>query len=223
MVVLIPGVLEPAARQAVVRSLEGAAFVSGHVSAGEAASRVKHNLQLPRESEVAEAAGGVVVRALLANSAFARAALPHTVLTPQFNRYDAGMRYGAHLDNPLRTGLRAVRSDVSISVFLNDPEEYRGGDLVVRTEMGEQRFRGRAGDALVYPSSYPHEVTEIEGGTRWVAVTWAQSLVRDSRHRQILSNLSVAIDRLERALGRSSEIALLEESRDNLLRLWTET
>src|SRR5829696_8507357 len=155
-------------------------FVSGAATAAGSAAEVKHNLQLPVGSDAASTAGGRLLDRLRSNPIFEAAALPRRISPPRFSRYEAGMRYGDHLDGPLMGGDAALmRTDVAVTVFLSDPQSYDGGELVIDTDSGIQRCKGAAGDCVVYPASTFHRVESVTRGVRLAAFLWVQSLVRD--------------------------------------------
>lgn len=222
MLLRLPDLLDAKQLSALRAALADAEFVDGSLTADGDAARVKDNLQLVRGSAVAVRARDLVVGALVNHREFARAALPKVVLAPLFCRYDPGMRYGPHRDAPIVGERPKVRTDVSVTVFLNDPTEYDGGDLVLYGEEAPRRLRGEAGSAVVYPSGALHEVTPVTRGTRLVAVTWVQSLVRSAEQRRWLYELATATERLADGGAETAAIQQLRACRDALLRMWTE-
>ena len=202
--------------------LQEAEFRDGRETAGPTAARVKENLQLDSALQPAQAAGRVVVGALQRNRAFGMAVRPKAMLLPLFNRYEPGMQYGEHLDNPLMGGSRPIRTDVSVTVFLSDPTTYDGGELVLQTDSGVKRFRGNAGDAFAYPSNLFHQVTAVTRGVRIVAVTWAQSIIRDPAQRRILYDLGLIIERLQGESPSNPCLPLVQKSQMNLIRMWAD-
>jgi len=220
---LVASVLSADVRAALLDALRGAEFVDGRVSAQGAARAAKEALQLPRGSAVAESGGEAVERALLGSPEFFAAVQPLRMVRPQLMRYDVGMAYGPHHDAPVFQEWPRVRADVSVTVFLSDPEEYQGGDLVVETDEGRISCRGAAGSALVYPSGQRHYVEPVTRGTRYVAVTWVQSLVRSAEQRSILHRLARTTAGIERRGGAEEDLAALREVHSSLLRSWAET
>jgi PKHD-type hydroxylase len=150
------------------------------------------------------------------------AALPLHVATPFYARYTTGMAYGAHIDDPVMGEGDRYRSDVSITVFLNPPEAYDGGELVIATSFGEREVKLPAGHAVLYPSSSRHRVAEVTRGERLVAVTWVQSLVRDPARRELLHELNRARERLLRHSPDAPETAQVDSAYVNLVRMWSE-
>ncbi|MCF8003220.1 MAG: Fe2+-dependent dioxygenase, partial [Chromatiaceae bacterium] len=173
MLLTIPGLLNPAQVQKVQELLADAEFVDGKLSAGFAASRVKNNEEMRQEPERMKLLVRILMASLGHNERFRFGALPHRVADPIFARYRPGMTYGDHVDDPIMgsTGPR-FRSDVSMTLFLNAPDTYDGGDLVMRTPFGDRRVKLPAGDAVIYPSSSLHQVAEVTRGERLVALTW---------------------------------------------------
>jgi PKHD-type hydroxylase len=155
---------------------------------------------------------------------FVSAALPHTVFPPLFNRYEGGDRFGLHVDNAIRQrGEVRIRSDLSATLFLSEPDEYEGGELIVEEMYGEQRVKLPAGDMVLYPSKSLHRVTPVTSGARVSSFFWVQSLVRDDADRESLFRLDVAIQRVSADRG-PQDAAVLELTAvyHNLLRRWAE-
>ncbi|MFL7903892.1 Fe2+-dependent dioxygenase [Azospirillum argentinense] len=207
--------------------LEASPWVDGRVTAGSQAVLAKNNLQIPEESDTARELGVVILKALGRNPAFNSAALPLRVLPPMFNRYDLDMTYGNHVDNAIRaipgTGGMRMRADVSTTIFLSDPGEYDGGDLVVEDTYGTKGVKLPAGHAVVYPSSSLHRVTPVTRGSRWASFFFTQSLVKDDGMRAMLYDLDVAIIDLRRELGdQHPSVLALVNHYHNLLRRWAE-
>jgi PKHD-type hydroxylase len=222
MLLRLKQVLDLETVSSLVRSLESASFVDGRLASSNPVTTGKHNLQLPRGSALGDAAGDAIHRALLAHPLFARAVRPKALTRPQIARYQVGMHYARHLDGPVITDGQRVRTDVSLTVFLSDAAAYDGGELVLETEAGARRFRGDAGDVVIYPSTYVHEVTPVTRGTRLVAILWAQSMVRGAAERKILYDLAEATDGVAAADPDSLAVITLRQCHDNLLRMWTD-
>jgi PKHD-type hydroxylase len=223
MLLQIQNLLPAESLAALRKILDGAPFDDGRSTAGKAATKVKHNLQLSAGSEAGKRAGQLVLDVLARDHAFQSATYPRVILPPLFSRYEPGMAYGDHLDNPLMGPVPRVRTDVSLTVFLNDPEEYDGGELVIHSDFGTSVCKGRAGDAVAYPSTLLHRVEPVTRGFRLVAVTWIQSLVRDALRRRILFDLSTAATRLSKDLPGRDEGPLVAKCLANLVRMWAET
>lgn len=206
--------------------LEGTLWVDGRVTAGAQSALAKHNLQVPEDAPQARALGEVVLRALGRSAAFNSAAVPFRVFPPLFNRYDVGMKFGAHVDNAIRfiagPNIR-VRTDLSATLFLTDPADYDGGELVIEDTYGEQSVKFAAGDMVLYPASSLHRVEAITRGSRWASFFWIQSMVKDDRARGLLYQLDQSIIKTRAELGDTHEAVLgLTAVYHNLLRRWAE-
>jgi PKHD-type hydroxylase len=199
-------------------------FVPGAETAGGRARRVKNNEQVSQKADERKVLHEIVVAALLRNKDFNRAALPKRIRPPLISRYRQGMAYGQHVDNALM-GPKAARerSDVSITVFISDIDEYDGGELVIHGSFGAQEVKLPSGSVVVYPSHSLHEVAEVTRGERLVAVTWAQSYVRDERQREILASLAQIKDKMNVIAEDALETDLVHHTYANLLRMWAET
>jgi len=223
MLLRVPGVLK-ADELALVRALlAGAHFVDGRLSAGAAARRVKNNQELEPGAPDLERLNRVVMGSLVRHPAYRAGALPLHVASPLYARYRPGMTYGDHLDDPIM-GTEGVlyRSDVAVTVFLNAPEEYDGGELVIRTAAGEQAVKYAAGDAVLYPASTLHRVNPVTRGERLVALTWVQSLVRDAARRELLYGLNLAREKLLQSAPEADETAQVNAAYLNLIRMWSD-
>lgn len=202
--------------------LAKARFTSGRRTAGWHARQVKKNRQPASPAALADMAA-LVTRALERHEVFQAAVRPLRLSPILFNRYEPGMTYGAHVDDPVmqaRDGGR-LRSDVSLTIFLSDPKDYDGGALVIDDPSGERAFRLSAGDALIYPATTLHRVEPVSRGLRLAAVGWVQSLVADAARREILFDLDTARRMLFAAHGKSREFDLIAKSHANLIRLWS--
>jgi len=207
-------------------TLDAATWVDGNVTSGFQAAMAKNNQQLPQEGAAARAVGAIIVAALQANPLFVSAALPRTILSPMFNRYGEGMGFGHHIDNSIRrdpvTGA-TLRTDLSATLFLSDPDDYDGGELVVEDAFGSHIVKLPAGGLILYPASSLHHVTEVTRGVRTASFFWIQSLVRDDAKRGLLLDMDVAIQRLSGAVGTADPSVLsLTGTYHNLLRMWAE-
>lgn len=226
MLVEIKGVLTAEEVDSSRRVLEQAAWIDGKATAGEQAAKAKANLQIPEGSAAARDVGEIILRALGRNPTFSSAALPLRVLPPMFNRYDVGMKFDAHVDGAIRAvpgaGIR-MRADVSSTLFLTDPSEYDGGELVVEDTYGSHKVKLAAGDMVVYPATSLHSVTEITRGSRWSSFFWTQSMVRDDGCRTLLFELDKAIMDVRRSLPDDNRaVVALTSHYHNLLRRWAE-
>lgn len=224
MIVHVPNVLSKEQVAHFRAQVNAAAWVDGNVTSGHQARRAKNNMQLPEDGPEARALGEILVQALNRNALFFSAVLPHTIFPPLFNRYDAGMTFGLHVDNAVRRtsdGLR-IRTDVSATVFLSDPEDYDGGELTVEDTYGSHAIKLPAGDLIVYPADSLHAVTPITRGSRVASFFWVQSLVRDVRQRALLFDLDAAIMKLTSDVPDNPALVSLMATYHNLLRLWSE-
>ncbi|HIC2068367.1 TPA: Fe2+-dependent dioxygenase [Raoultella ornithinolytica] len=222
MLIEIPEVLT-VDELAEVRRLVGTAdLVDGRVTAGELAAQAKHNLQLPQDAPCAREAGEIILNALGRNALFHSVALPFRVLPPLFNRYDVGMKFGAHVDGAVRAvpgaGIR-MRADISSTLFLTDPEDYDGGELVIEHSYGTNAVKLPAGSMVVYPAGSLHRVNEITRGSRWGAFFWTQSMLKEDGLRALLYDLDMAIIEVRQQLGHDTHATLaLTGVYHNLLR-----
>jgi len=227
MLVQIPDVLTPEEVRYCRERLARSQWVDGRVTAGDLAAKSKHNLQIPVDSAEARELGELVLTALGRNPTYHSAALPLRVLPPMFNRYESAMAFGTHVDNAIRTvpgtgGMR-IRADVSSTLFLSDPDEYEGGELVIRDLYGSHTVKLPAGHLVVYPASSLHTVTPVTRGTRWASFFWAQSMVKDDGQRRMLYELDLAIIEIRKQLGDDKDAVLaLVNHYHNLLRRWAE-
>ena len=224
MLLHIPGVFTADEVAALRGRLDAADWVDGNVTSGHQSATAKVNRQLPEDSDEAREVGALVLQALNANPMFVSAALPHTIFPPLFNRYEGGEHFGVHVDNAIRQrGQTRIRSDLSCTLFLSDPGEYEGGELVVEEMYGPQSVKLPAGDLVLYPSKSLHRVTPVTKGARVASFFWLQSLVRDDADRETLFRLDVAIQRVSAEKGPKDQAVLeLTAVYHNLLRRWAE-
>jgi PKHD-type hydroxylase len=221
MLVEIDGLLQKAQLDKIEEVLAQAEFVDGKLTAGKAAQRVKNNQELKGEPRQMALLIRILTSAMANNATFRSAVLPYRMADPIFARYQPGMTYGDHVDDPLMglSGQR-FRSDVSMTIFLREPETYQGGELVVRTTFGEKRVKLKAGSAVIYPSSSLHQVAEVTEGERLVALAWIQSYVRDPARRELLFELDQAREHLIATAPGEETTGLVDKSYANLLRMW---
>lgn len=203
--------------------LDAAEWVDGAATAGFQSTRVKDNRQLPEGSEAARRLGATIVEALHGNVLFNAAALPAHVFPPLFNRYENGQAFGNHVDNAVRqvrdSGQR-LRTDISATLFLADPAEYDGGELVVDDTYGPHRVKLPAGHLVLYPATSLHRVMPVTRGARLASFFWIQSLVREDSQRTLLFDMDMAIVRLRKSLGDNESVVALTGVYHNLLRRW---
>jgi PKHD-type hydroxylase len=225
MLIRIPALLSPDQVAHFRQVLEGSAWIDGKATAGEQSAQAKYNLQVPEDAPQARELGQTILALLGRNETFVSAALPLRVFPPLFNRYDAGMTFRAHVDNAIRfaPGLVRVRTDVASTLFLSDPDEYDGGELVIQDTYGEQRVKFAAGDMVVYPATSLHRVDPVTRGSRWASFFWSQSMVRDDGQRRMLYDLDNAIRRVRGLLTDADEASVaLTGIYHNLLRRWAD-
>jgi PKHD-type hydroxylase len=219
----IANLLDKSAVASIRELLDGASFVDGRLTAGDAVREAKRNLQIADGERALDQWQQTIVDALLRQDGFALRALPMRVLPPMFNRYDAGMEYGSHVDNAVMGGgAEWVRADVSVTVFLSEPEEYEGGGLVIQTEQQGQPIKLAAGSAVVYGATAIHRVEPVTRGRRYAAVTWVQSFVRDEGRREMLMELTEVARWAAAVAPGSAEAMKVAKVRANLMRLWAE-
>jgi PKHD-type hydroxylase len=225
MMLHIPGVLTPEQVKTMRAHLAATDWIDGRASVGSQGAQVKRNRQLAEGSPLALELGQIVSAALMANPLFFSSVLPLRILPPFFNSYAGGEHYGAHVDGAIRTqrGGAALRTDVSCTVFLSDPEEYEGGELTVIDAYGTHEVKLPAGDAIVYPSTSIHEVLPVTSGERLASFLWVQSMVRDDWKRAMLYELDANIQALRAKHGDGPELVGLTGHYHNLLRQWAET
>ena len=206
--------------------LATADWTDGKVTAGTQSAQVKRNLQLPETTEYAEEARQIVLKALSRNALFFSAALPKKIYPPLFNQYREGMDFGAHIDNAVRThaisGMH-VRTDISCTLFIADPESYEGGELVIEDTYGHQMVKLAAGDMVLYPGTSLHHVRPVTSGARLACFFWVQSMIREDGQRTLLFDMDAAIATLRQQHGDSAAVIRLTGNYHNLIRMWADT
>ncbi|MBS0359946.1 MAG: Fe2+-dependent dioxygenase [Proteobacteria bacterium] len=224
MMLHLEGVLTPEQVAHCRQVLQAQDWVDGRVTAGEQSARAKNNLQVPQDAPAARELGDLILGALGRNPRFVAAALPLRVYPPLFNRYDEGMAFGAHVDNAIRfAGPVRFRTDVSATLFLSDPADYDGGELIVEDAYGEHAVKLPAGDMILYPATSLHRVAPIVRGSRWAAFFWAQSMIRADAQRSLLFDLDNAIQNLSVKAGQGEpSVVSLTGIYNNLLRMWSD-
>ena len=225
MLLQVPNVLTAEqvahARQLLVDST----WIDGRVTAGPQSARTKHNLQLPDDSRQARELGEMILAALQRSPLFMSAALPLKVFPPLFNRYAGGHSFGSHVDNAIRQvpgTPHRVRTDLSATLFLIDPDDYDGGELVVEDTYGVHSVKLPAGHMVLYPSTSLHHVTPVTRGARVSSFFWIQSLIRDDGKRTLLFDMDTAIQRLAHTVPDHPSTVQLTGVYHNLLRQWAE-
>ncbi|RWM05018.1 MAG: Fe2+-dependent dioxygenase [Mesorhizobium sp.] len=203
----------------VTRTLDSCDWQDGRLTAGWQARQVKRNEQISSDDPQLQSLRKIVTEALLQHPAFVMAARPKALVPPRFSRYTAGMTYGDHIDDPVILG---YRTDLSLTLFLSDPDAYEGGELVIETASGTEAVKLPAGDAVLYPSTAIHRVDPVRSGMRLASTTWVRSLIRDTAEREILLDLDMARQALIQQNGSSRELDLISKSVANLIRRWAD-
>jgi PKHD-type hydroxylase len=226
MMLHIPEVLTRAQVTRCRAVLDAAPWIDGNATSGKQSAQAKRNRQLPEDSAEGRAVGDAIQDALGRNALFFSAALPLKVFPPLFNRYEGGEAFGAHIDNAIRhlkgTDFR-IRTDLSATLFLEDPERYDGGELVIDDVYGEHRVKFAAGDMALYPASSLHHVLPVTRGVRVASFFWIQSMVRDDSARKLLFELDTSIQQLNAEVSAEQAVRLqLTGIYHNLLRRWSD-
>lgn len=223
MLLHIPGVLDAAQLAAIRRAIDAGPWEDGRATAGDQGARVKHNRQLRPDSAAAREASGIVQAVLATHPVFFAAALPLRIAPPMFNRYEGGETYGLHVDGAARHEPEGwLRTDLSSTLFLCEPDSYEGGELEVVDTYGTHEVKLPAGDLILYPSSSLHQVRPVTAGVRLGVILWMQSMVRDAERRRQLYELDQAIQSVRRTTGDTPETLSLTNHYHNLLRQWAE-
>ena len=225
MLLHIPGILSAEQIRRMRESLDAAPWVDGRETVGAQGAQVKRNQQLPDASPLRRQLGETVLAALAAQPLFHAATLPLRILPPRFNRYAGGGQYGFHVDGAVMAlaGEAQLRSDISCTLFLSEPDEYDGGELIISDTYGEHEVKLPAGDLIIYPSSSLHRVAPVTHGARLASFFWVQSLVRDDGRRRLLFELDTSIQALTRTQADHAALLQLTGVYHNLLRQWSET
>ncbi|HSI61367.1 MAG TPA: Fe2+-dependent dioxygenase [Ideonella sp.] len=225
MMLHVPDVLSAEQLAHLRRTLAATDWVDGRATVGPQGAQVKQNRQLPELSPVGRELGEIVLKALAANPLYISAALPLRTVPPLFNRYEGGEHYGLHIDGAIRgvPGTQhSLRTDLSCTLFLSEPADYDGGELIVVDTYGTHEVKLPAGDLILYPSSSLHRVEPVTRGARVCSFFWTQSMVRDDGRRAMLFELDQNIQALRQRHGDEAELVALTGHYHNLLRLWAE-
>lgn len=223
MMLHIPGVLTAAQVVEIRKTIDAADWVDGKATVGAQGAKVKRNRQLPELSPIGLQVGQTILQALASHPLFVSAALPMRYMPPLFNRYEGGEHYGFHIDGSVRSipgSNLSLRTDLSCTLFLSEPAEYEGGELIVADTYGEHAVKLPAGDMILYPASSVHKVEPVTRGARISSFFWVQSMVADDGKRGLLFELDQNIQKLRARLGDSEEIVGLTGHYHNLLRQW---
>jgi PKHD-type hydroxylase len=225
MLIPIPNVLTVEQIAHCRKQLDSAEWIDGRVTAGHQSAKAKDNLQLPEAHPVAQELGGLILAALERNPLFMTAALPLKVFPPLFNRYQNGQSFHNHVDNAIRqvTGTpHRVRTDLSATLFLTQPDEYDGGELLIEDTYGLHNVKLPAGHLILYPATSLHRVQPVTRGARIASFFWIQSMVRDDGQRTLLFDLDMAIQRINQDVPDHQSTVELTSIYHNLLRRWAD-
>jgi PKHD-type hydroxylase len=225
MLLEIPRLLNAEQVQQFRQKLDQAEWLDGRITAGYQSARVKHNLQLDEDNPVARELGDVLLKVLPQNLLFMAAAVPFKIFPPLFNCYRGGQNFGQHIDNAIRSvkgSPHRIRTDLSMTVFLSEPSEYDGGELVIEDTYGSKNVKLPAGHAVLYPASSLHHVSAVSRGQRVASFFWIQSMVRDDGQRRLLFNLDMEIQRLGKEFPDSASATRLTGIYHNLVRMWAD-
>ena len=225
MMLHVPNVLSPEQVREMRATLDATDWIDGRQTVGDQGAKVKQNRQLPELSPVGRELGKTILAALSKNTLFFSAALPLRFVPPLFNRYEGGENYGLHIDGSVRSvpvSNIQLRTDLSCTLFLRDPEEYDGGELEVVDTYGAHEVKLPAGDLILYPSSSLHRVHPVTRGARVCTFFWLQSMVRDNQRREMLFELDQSIQKLRGRIGDCEETVSLTGHYHNPLRMWSE-
>jgi PKHD-type hydroxylase len=227
MLLQIPDVFTPDELARCRSLVESAEWADGNITAGTQSAKAKNNRQLPEDGEAARAARTLVLDALSRSALFFTAALPRKIYPPLFNRYGGEANaFGNHIDNAVRTQAASgahVRADLSATLFLAEPHDYDGGELVIEDTFGTQSVKLPAGHMILYPSSSVHRVEPVTRGVRIASFFWIQSMVREDERRRMLFDLDMAILALREKQGDTAESVRLTGCYHNLMRMWADT
>jgi PKHD-type hydroxylase len=225
MLMPIPDILTAEQAEQCRRTLEESEWIDGRITAGHQSARAKDNRQLPEDHPAARQLGDLILAALERNPLFMAAALPLKVFPPLFNLYESGQAFGTHVDNAIRqvTGTpHRVRTDLSATLFLTQPDEYDGGELLVEDTYGVHNIKLPAGHLILYPATSLHRVRPVTRGIRIASFFWIQSMVRDDGQRTLLFDLDMAIQRINQDVPDHASTVQLTGVYHNLLRRWAD-
>lgn len=226
MLLRVPGVLSKSQVHEVRRIIDSANWADGAITAGTQSAKAKKNFQLPEDGYESQKARAIILEALAANAEYLTGALPKKIYPPLFNKYEgSNNQFGNHIDNAVRTHApsgKHVRTDISCTLFLADPTEYEGGELVIEDTFGEQRIKFDAGDMVMYPGSSVHRVEPVIKGSRIACFFWTESMIRADEQRRVLYDLDNAIYQLRQVKDGTPEVIRLTGVYHNLMRMWSD-
>lgn len=219
----IPGLLNATVLAHVDQLMAGLNFVDGKATASGAAKEIKQNLQAQPGNSSLQELQQIIMQSCSVHPLVQMAVMPKFMVPPVIGKYEKGMSYGWHTDSPVMMGEgHPLRVDVSMTVGLSDPQSYEGGELVIHNGSGYSSYKLNKGDAIIYPTTRLHAVNEVISGTRTVAVTWMQCMVKEVSHRELLFQLKYVQENTARQNLHSMENLLLMQIHSNLLRMWAE-
>lgn len=222
MLKCVHGLLKPADVQTLLGIAEKGNMVDGSPTAGKLLRQVKKNLQLKPTAEQRKQIVSIITKAIESSEEFKDFAMPKRILPPMISRYEPGMEYGSHIDNPIMGGTDHIRTDLSMTIFLSPPDSYDGGELAMDNPMGEQEIKLLSGDAVVYATILRHRVKPVTRGARIAALTWMQSFIKDPLQREILHDLNNARRSIRARDLDSEEYKSLLTASSNLFKMWAE-
>jgi len=225
MLVEVPDVLTRDQVARFRKELDATDWIDGKVTAGFQSAQVKNNMQLPEGHPLSKELGRQIIDAAEQSPLFVSASLPAKIFPPLFNRYQGGQAFGNHVDNSIRrvsATRQYVRTDLSVTLFLSDPDEYEGGELIIDDTYGEHSVKLPAGHLVLYPSTSLHRVLPVTSGARVCSFFWLQSMIRTDAHRTLLLELDVAIQKLSADVAGHPSVVSLTGIYHNLLRDWAE-
>lgn len=222
MLIRLKNVLGEKELSSIHQLIAKANFIDGKLSAGMAAARVKNNQEVANDDPLTDQLNQIVMGNLVRHKTYQRAVLPLKIASPFYARYQPGMSYGEHIDDPVMGREQRYRSDVAVTIFLSEPQDYQGGELCIQTAVGEQKIKYTAGDAILYPATTRHRVAEVTKGERIVAVTWAQSMVKDTEQRSLLYQLGCAREKLLNKQPNEEHTRQVDLVYVNLVRKWSD-
>lgn len=221
MIIPIAQLISEEDLQTIAHLIKDGEFEDGKLTAGWHAREIKNNLQLANDAHL-EKINQLLMKALKKSDLFEIVTHPKYVRPFLVSKCVDNGGYGAHIDNPIMYGLHASRTDISMTIFLNDPTSYDGGELVMEETSGDHKFKLPAGCAVLYPSTTLHRVEPVTKGERLVACTWIQSRIRNAQQREILFDLDTARRDIYKKEGKSREFDLISKSHANLIRMWAD-
>lgn len=225
MLLTIPDLLTAQQVAECRKALDSGDWIDGKATAGFQSAKEKNNMQIPEDSPLARKLGDMILATLGQNKLFVSAALPLRVFPPLFNRYAGGQSFGLHLDNAIRHVKGApirVRTDISSTLFLSEPDEYDGGELMIEDTYGTHKVKLPAGHMVIYPGTSLHKVMPITRGARYASFFWTQSMVRDDVKRALLFDMDMTIQKLSQDAPDHPTVNQFMGIYHNLLRQWAE-